>query len=198
MRRRTGPPAWWMRRGDESGGLDSIAAKGFFRQSLPANRSGLSAGVTGFSAMPGSLWGRWLRGLGLSFYASVLLGIAWAIPQAAGQFLDESRGIPEWLRIVLGVLWGFAMLVFCPLALEWLTRKFGITMGDKGAGLSKGKLEGPRVAATPIGDGKKRCGGCGSIVNAYAVRCHLCKAVFVEEGGSDHAEPVTPADRPRD
>jgi hypothetical protein len=59
--------------------------------------------------MPGSLWERWLRGVGLSFYAFVLLGIAWAIPQAVVQFLDESRGIPEGLRVVLGAFWGVAM-----------------------------------------------------------------------------------------
>jgi hypothetical protein len=116
-----------------------------------------------------------------------LLGIAWGIPQAVGQFVEESRGIPEWLRTVLLLLWAAAMFVFCPLAFEWLTRKFGITMGTQDGGRSAGPLEGPRVTATPTGDGKKRCGGCGAIVNAYAVRCHQCKGVFVEDAGVEHA-----------
>ena len=90
------------------------------------------------------------------------------------------------------------MLVLCPLAFEWLTRKCGVTMGDKEADRSQGKLEGPRVAATPSGDGMKRCSGCGEIVNVYAVRCHQCKAVFIEERGSNRAEPVTQADRPHE
>jgi hypothetical protein len=138
--------------------------------------------------MPGRLWERWLRGLGLSFYASILLAIAWGIPQAGGQFLDESRGIPDWLRLALGMLWAVAMLVFCPLAFEWLTRKLGITMGDKGAGTVQGQLEGTRVTATPVGAGKKRCGGCGSLVNMYAVRCHQCRAVIVDPGGENQGE----------
>ena len=100
---------------------------------------GHSAGATGGSSNAKKLVGAvGLRGLGLSFYASVLLAIAWGGPQAVGQFLDESRGIPDWLRIVLGLLWGVAMLVFCPLAFEWLTRKLGITMDDKDAGRSQG------------------------------------------------------------
>jgi hypothetical protein len=137
--------------------------------------------------MPRTLWQRWLRGLGFSFYASILLGIAWGIPQAVGQFLEESRGIPEWPRAVLVSLWVAAMLVFCPLAFEWLTRKFGIAMGEKDVGNFDGKIEGPRVTATPTGDGKKSCGGCGAMVNAYAVRCHQCKSVFVEDAGVDPA-----------
>jgi len=137
--------------------------------------------------MPRSLWQRWLCGLGLSFWASTLLGIAWGIPQAVGQLLEERQGIPEWLRMVLLSLWVVAMFAFCPLAFEWLTRKLGITMGENDAGSSAGKLEGPRVTATPTGEGKKKCGGCGAIVNAYAVRCHQCKGVFVEDAGVDRA-----------
>ena len=133
--------------------------------------------------MPRSLWVRW-RGarLGLSFYAVVLLGIAWGIPQAVGQLLDNSRGIPDWLRVVLCAFWGVAMLVLCPLAFEWLTRKFGITMGDKETGSSQGQIEEPRVAVLDSGRGKKRCGGCGAIANVYAVRCHQCKVVVCRVG----------------
>jgi hypothetical protein len=134
--------------------------------------------------MPGSLWKRWLRGLGHSFYAYFLLAIAWS-PLAAVTYLDESRVIPDGLRFALGLVSLAATVVFCPLAFEWLTRKFGITMTEKGVGNSEGALAGPRVAATLTGDGKKRCGGCGALVNAYAVRCHECKAVFVGDAGVD-------------
>ena len=136
--------------------------------------------------MPGSLWKRWLRGLGLSIYAYFLLAIAWS-PFAAVNCLDESRVIPDWLRLALGLVSLTATVVFCPLAFEWLTRKFGITMAEKGVGDSEAALAGPRVTATLTGDGKKRCGGCGAIVNVYAVRCHECKAVFVEKIGVDRA-----------
>jgi hypothetical protein len=136
--------------------------------------------------MPGSLFNRWKRGIGLSIYAYILLAIAWS-PLAAVNYLDESRVIPDWLRLTLALVSLAATVVFCPLAFEWLTRKLGITMADRGAGHSEGTLAGPRVAATLTGDGKKKCGGCGAIVNVYAVRCHECKAVFVENGGVDRA-----------
>jgi hypothetical protein len=135
--------------------------------------------------VPGTLWNRWLRGLGLSVYAYLLLVIAWS-PLAAVQYLDQSGVIHDWLQLALGLVSLAATVVFCPLAFEWLTRKFGITMAEKDVGSTEGPLAGPRVAATLTGDGKKRCGGCGAIVNAYEVRCHKCKAVFVD-GGIDRA-----------
>src|SRR5262245_2369949 len=136
--------------------------------------------------MPGTLWKRWVRGVGLSFYAYFLLGIAWS-PLAAVHFLDRSQVIPDWLRLALGLVSLAATVVFCPLAFEWLTRKFGITMAETGGGNSEAPLAGPRVAATLTSDGKKRCGGCGEIVTAYAVRCHVCKAVLVGSGGVERA-----------
>lgn len=137
--------------------------------------------------MSKSIWQRWLRGLGLSFYAALLLGVAWEIPQTVGQSLEENQGIPEWVRVDLFCLWVAVMLVFCPLAFEWLTRRFGITMDEKDGDSSQAKLEGPHVTATPAGEGKKTCRGCGAVVNAYAIRCHQCKGVFVENGGADRS-----------
>jgi hypothetical protein len=147
--------------------------------------------------MPDTLWARWVRGLGFSIYAAILLAIAWGIPQAVGQLLDESRGISDSLRTTLGVLWAGAMLVFCPLAFEWLTRKLGITMDNRQTASLPRDLQGPRVATIPVNPGHKKCSGCGAIVNVYAVRCHECKAVFAEpSGASGRDEPDHPHDLP--
>jgi hypothetical protein len=127
------------------------------------------------------LWKRWLRGLGLSFYAYFLLGIAWS-PLVAVHYLDQNQSIPEWLRIILGIASGVITIVVCPLAFDWLTRKFGITMAGSDTAPPPEPLTGPRVTATPAGDGKKKCSACGALSSAYAVRCHECKAVFVDQG----------------
>jgi hypothetical protein len=136
------------------------------------------------SAMAETLGKRWLRGLGLSIYAYLLLGIAWS-PLLAVHYLDQDQTLPEWLRLGLGLLSVAVTLVLCPLAFEWLTRRFGITMAGPGESAAVAALTGPRVPTTPAGDGKKRCGGCGAVVNVYAVRCLECKAVFAEADAVD-------------
>jgi hypothetical protein len=136
--------------------------------------------------MPKSLRERWLHGLGLSFYAYLLLGLAWGVPVAVGQILTEAQGVPEWLEIILGIFWLTVVVFFCPLAFEWLARKTGLTMGVEDTNVKP--LEGPSAGAVPMGAGKKKCAGCGAIVNVYAVRCHECKCVFVEDAPDERIQ----------
>ncbi len=70
---------------------------------------------------------RWLRGFGLTILSLVLLGIAWGVPRAVGQWLAQNEAIPEWLRVALLLLWMAGMLLFCPLAFEWLARTTALT-----------------------------------------------------------------------
>ena len=71
-----------------------------------------------------NVWHRWLRGLGLSFWITMLLGVTWGIPVTLLDHIGERWHVP----LIPALLCDAAVLVCCPLAFEWLTRTFGITM----------------------------------------------------------------------
>jgi len=56
-----------------------------------------------------------------------------------------------------------------------ISRLFGVAESPKVS-----EPDGPRVQAEPLGNGKKKCGACGSVVRQYAVRCKACGGVFVD------------------
>jgi hypothetical protein len=84
---------------------------------------------------------RWLRGFGLTIRAAVVLGIAWGVPRAVGKWLAETEAIPEWLRIALLLAWLAGMLLFCPIAFEWLARTTGLAPGKRSEAI---RFPGPR------------------------------------------------------
>jgi hypothetical protein len=73
---------------------------------------------------PPSLWRRWLYGLVLSIEACILLGIAWQLPAFVGESVIDRQNVPGWLQTALVALWAVAMILFCPLAFEWMARTF--------------------------------------------------------------------------
>jgi hypothetical protein len=70
---------------------------------------------------------QWLRGLGLWFRIGLLFWVAWVLPSRLGDVWQEIRGLTECDHIV-PILFCLAMLICCPLAIERLTRRFGIRM----------------------------------------------------------------------
>jgi hypothetical protein len=87
------------------------------------------------------LWHRWLYGVGVWFWMGLLFGVAWVLPSRLGDVLEEAQGLPEGQRTAVALLWLATMLICCPLALERLTRIFGITMQTTAPGSAHGPSE---------------------------------------------------------
>jgi hypothetical protein len=60
----------------------------------------------------------------LSIEACILLAIAWKLPEFVGENIIDGGSLPQWLRTTLGVVWGIAMIIVCPLAFRWMARTF--------------------------------------------------------------------------